>query len=513
MRLIARLLVLVLVMTFLSAALRNGLGEAQQTNVRSLRLKTGASGREVVRSLEKTIPRLMKAGDVPGLSIVLIRNAKIYWHRGFGVKNADTNAPMDDSTVFETASLTKPVLAYGVLKLVDSGKLELDKPLIEYLPTPYIKGDPKANLITARMVLSHTSGLQNELHPGEQLQIHFTPGERFSYSGEGYIYLQKVVEQITGERIDVFMKKAVFDPLGMSSASYSWRNEYERLMANGHNPAGLVADRIKPTEVKISWLHMTALDYARFVIAVMNGVGLNSTTAKLMLTPQVHINESCIFCLTAGNEKISPSLSWGLGWGLERTEAGEAFFHWGENRAEFHTFAMAYPKQKIGVVVFTNSGNGLSIMPEIVSTALDGTHPAFAWMGYDLYNSPKKIQYRAYIKPIRILFKDILLRGEKVITQYRNVRENSSGNARLDESQMNQLGYWLLGKKRVKEAIEILAMNVEDYPKSANAYDSLGEAYMIAGNKDLAIKQYRKSLELNPNNTNAVEMIKRLQSK
>ena len=482
--------------------------EAQQKGIRS-DSRTSESRKTVVRSLEKAIPRLMKEGDVPGLSIVLIRDSKIYWHRGFGVKNVDTNESIDKTTIFETASLTKPVLAYAALKLVDSGRLGLDVPLVNYLPGDYVAGDDRSNLITARMVLSHTTGFQNELHPGEQLQIHFTPGERFSYSGEGFIYLQKVIERISGECFDIFMKKMVFDPLGIKSASYTWRREYETTMASGHNAAGIAAERIRPTEVKLSWLHMTTLDYAKFVIAVMNGVGLKPESAKQMLTPQVRVDESCVFCLKPGQGRMSQSLGWGLGWALEQNEIGGAFWHWGENRGEFHTFVIAYPKQKMGIVVFTNSGNGLSIIPEIVSLAIGGSHPAFGWMGYDLYNSPRKIQFRADIIPVRLMFRDILLHGELVINQYRKDHKTNAG-VRLTENQVNSLGYWLKSRKRFKEAIEVFKMNAADFPNSGNAFDSLGEAYMDAGEKELALKYYRKSLELDPKNTNAVEMIKKL---
>ena len=474
------------------------------------KLKTKVDRRVLVRSLKRAIPQLMKDGDVPGLSIVLIRNGQVFWHQAFGVSNADTNVPLSDATVFETASLTKPVLAYGALKLVDSGKLDLDTPLVNYWPGMLVASSDQSKLITARMVLSHTTGLQNELQGGKELEIHFTPGERFSYSGEGFIYLQKIIEHITGERLDVYMKKAVFEPLGMTSASYLWRDDYQTLMANGHNAAGIVAERIKPTEVKLSWLHTTPLDYARFVVAVMHGVGLKSDTAKLMLTPQVHIDESCVFCLKPGVGRISSSLSWGLGWGLERSGAGEAFWHWGENRGEFQTFAMAYPREGTGVVIFTNSGNGFSIMPFVVSEAIGGAHPAFAWMGYDLYNSPKKTQFRANNLPIKILLKEILHRGPAAISDYRRLYKDGSGPNNLNEQQINTLGYWLIAKTKLKEAIEVFRLNVEYFPHSANAYDSLGEAYMIRGDKVEAIRNYQKSLELNPKNGNAVEMLKKL---
>lgn len=474
-------------------------------------LQASNGGAKLIGRLDRNIPRLMREGNVPGLSIVLIRNSRAYWYRGFGVKNADTNEPVDGQTVFETASLTKPVLAYAALKLVDSGKLQLDAPLTKYLPGNYAKDDSRSALITARMVLSHTTGFQNEIHSGEQIQIHFTPGERFSYSGEGFIYLQKVIERISGERLDVFMKKTVFDPLGLKSASYLWRKDYAYTMANGHNAAGIPAERIWPTELKLSWLHMTALDYAKFVIAVMNGTGLKPESARIMLTPQIQVNEGCVFCLKSASGRMSQSLSWGLGWGLERTETGDAFFHWGENRGEFHTFVVAYPKQKTAVVIFTNSGNGLSIIPEIVSQAIGGSHPAFTWMGYQLYSSPEFKQRQTELRAAVNLYKAVLADGKAGLEQYRNTRKALPAEKVLSERRINSVGYWLLGKKKIKEALEVFKMNVEDHPKSADAYDSLGEAYMVAGNKAEAIKNYQRSLDLNPANDNARQMLLNLE--
>ncbi len=125
-------------------------------------LQTKVKTAEIIARLEQRIPQLMQAGEAPGLSLALIREAKLVWHHGFGVKNAETKEPVTDSTVFEAASLSKPVFAYAVLKLVDSGKLDLDKPLNQYLPGNYDVGDdPRLNQITARRVLSHTTGFPN----------------------------------------------------------------------------------------------------------------------------------------------------------------------------------------------------------------------------------------------------------------------------------------------------------------------------------------------------------------
>ena len=424
----------------------------------------------------------MREGEVPGLSIVVIHHGRIAWHRAFGVSNRETGAALTEENVFEAASLTKPLFAYAVLKLVDAGKLSLDVPLHSYLPEPV--SDERMKLITARMVLSHTTGFQNEVMPGEKLEVHFTPGSRFSYSGAGYLYLERVVEHITGKALTLLMQELVFQPLGMRDSSYVWLPSYERREVFGHNPANVVAPRRKPTVATVATLHTTPLDYARFVIAMMHG-------PHAMLTAQSHIDESCFTCLTSASGKISESLSWGLGWGLERTARGEAFFHWGENNAEFQNFAMAYPDGD-GIVVFTNSGNGFSIMPAIVHEFLGGQHPAFAWMGYETYDAPAKV-----------LLHEMIARGTS------KALENSVVD-KLTERDLNRIGYNLLQRGRVPDAIAVFRRNVQRFPDSFNVYDSLAEAYMTAGDRELAIANYQRSLELNPKNTNAVEMLKKL---
>lgn len=410
------------------------------------------------------IRRLMREGEVPGLSIVVIRGAKIASHANHGFANAATRAPIDDATIFEAASLAKPVFAYAVLKLVDAGMLSLDVPLHQYLPAEI--DDERAKQITARMVLSHTTGFQNEVMPGQKLAIHFEPGSRFGYSGAGFLYLQRVVEHLTRKPLPALMRELVFTPLGMRDSGYVWIPSWETRKAHGHTPGGRVADRRKPNVATVATLHMTTRDYARFVIA----------TSRAKLTPQTPISES---------------LSWGLGWALEKTPRGTAFWHWGENNAEFHTFAMAYPDGE-GVVIFTNSGNGFSIIPDIVSAILRGPHPAFAFMGYERYDSPAKQVLR-----------DIRARGAEAVLA-------TSATDALTEREINRIGYILLEQNRVADAVRVFERNVARFPASANVYDSLGEAYAAAGAKAKAIASYERSLALDPNNGNAREWIAKL---
>jgi CubicO group peptidase (beta-lactamase class C family) len=453
--------------------------------------------------LPDRIPELMNQSGVPGLSIAVIENGKIAWIGSFGVKNVTTGDKVDDRTVFQAASLSKPVFAYAVLKLVDQGKLDLDTPLSKYLPA-YVENDERVNLITARQVLTHRTGFPNWRPANKPLLIHFTPGERFSYSGEGFVYLQGAVEKITGQPLDAFMRQAVFDPLKMADSSYLWQGKYDSIAARGHNGGGLPTRQFKPVEggspinggggpAAASTLHTTAQDYARFVIAVMNGTGLKKDTWRQMLTPSSPVDAECSNCVGRPVSRLSESIAWGLGWGLENTAQGRAFWHWGDN-GDFKAFVAGSESSRRGIVIFANSANGMMIIPDIAAEAMNEKQPAFDWVHYERYDSARMHLYRT------ILEKGI----DAALKQYQ-------AGPPMEEGPMNSLGYQLLGSKKVKEAIHIFELNAAAFPKSANVWDSLAEAYMTAG-KELAVQYYRKSLELNPENSNAVEMLKKLEA-
>ena len=456
---------------------------------------------QVTDRLQRMAPDLMQQADVPGLSIALIGKGEVVWHHGFGVKDSKTKEPVADTTVFEAASLSKPVFAYAVLKLVDAGKFDLDKPLNQYLPGGYDVGDdPRLGQITARRVLSHTTGFPNWRGGDPALKIFFTPGERFSYSGEGFVYLSKAIEQVTGEKLNDFMKRMVFEPLAMTNSSYVWQSSYDSQKTSRHNAAGEPTPQNKPNGANAAAsLHTTAQDYGRFVAAILKGTGLKKETREQMLTPQIKVDEGGANTTGRPADKLSPTLSWGLGVGLQTTADGISFWHWGDN-GDCKAYFVAFDKQKLGIVVFANSTNGLSIMPELVAEAVGGQHPALAWIKYESYKSPA-----------RNLFKSIQASGtEAALREYRQWRTGRTATEVINEAQMNRLGYNLLGLKRVKDAIEVFKLNVEDYPQSFNTYDSLGEAYMIDGNKELAIKNYERSVELNTMNANGVGMLKKL---
>ena len=327
---------------------------------------------------------LMREKKIPGLSMAIIENAEIALHVELGVKNSQTKDLIDKDTVFEAASLSKPVFAYGVLKLVEKGQLDLDKPLAEYLAYSDVKNDERINCITARMVLAHTSGFPNWRPKDEPLHIHFQPGERFSYSGEGFLYLQKVIEHISGLSLENYINKNVFIPLEMNHSTFIWVNDDKK--AEGHNPDGSpVENQTAPPNAAFT-LHTSSLDYVKFVLAILKGVGLKSETMNEMFQFQVKVQEGSTSSIEQCSGRLSDSVSWGLGWGLQHTKIGDSFWHWGDNRG-VKCFIVGFRNSKKAIIIFTNSSNGLPVISDIIQKYLNVSLPAFDWL--ETVYSPK----------------------------------------------------------------------------------------------------------------------------
>jgi CubicO group peptidase (beta-lactamase class C family) len=259
----------------------------------------------------------------------VIRNRGIESLTPTGVRNARDGAPIDQQTIFDAASLSKPVFAFAVLQLIDAGALTLDTPLARHVPD-YVRDDRRADAITVRHVLSHSSGLPNWRTVDLPLKTYFPPGERFSYSGEGFVWLQRVVEAITGGPIDVLLHRLAFEPLGMRQSNFVWQFTFDANYADPHD-AALVPDlKKKPaTANTAASLQTTARDYARFLQAVLSGAQLKPETAHLWLSPQVTLRRRCVQCLTSDMPESDTQVASGLGWGLE-PQSG-TFFQWGDN--------------------------------------------------------------------------------------------------------------------------------------------------------------------------------------
>jgi CubicO group peptidase (beta-lactamase class C family) len=282
---------------------------------------------------------------IPGISVAVIKDSKVVYHHGFGVKNTSSLDPVTADTNFEAASMTKPVFAYTVLRLVDRGVLNLDTPLYTYLPYEDISHDDRYKLITARMVLTHRTGFPN-WRTGK-LEIKFTPGTEVSYSGEGFVYLGKVLEKLTGKKLVDLCREEVFAPLEVENASLVWTDGVARLTATGHGGSSPMR-KWKPSEPNVAAsLHVDAHNYAKFLIAVLQGRGLSESTSKDMLRSQVTVPDQ-------------PGNSWGLGIAIEETPNGTNYGHGGRNTG-FTSHSLMYKDQGIGYVFLVNNDDASKI--------------------------------------------------------------------------------------------------------------------------------------------------------
>ncbi|HZX88084.1 MAG TPA: serine hydrolase domain-containing protein [Reyranella sp.] len=278
---------------------------------------------------EPDFQRLLNEAAVPGAIVALVQDGEPDGFVSGGVRGGQAGGPVDALTVFDAASLSKPVFAYTVLQLFDRGDLALDMPIAHYLPG-YLRVDGRSASITVRHLLSHSAGLPNWRNADYPLRPWFDPGERFSYSGEGYLYLQRAVEVVTGEKLDALAARLVFQPLAMTRSSFVWQSRFDDNRAWPHDAFGMPALGNKPGEANAAWsLQTCAADFARFLRAVLTGRGLKSATANSWLSPQVEVKHRGIQWLEPSAEDLVTGVAWGLGWGLE-LGAG-IFFHWGDN--------------------------------------------------------------------------------------------------------------------------------------------------------------------------------------
>lgn len=440
----------------------------------------------VEATLARSLPGLMAEAGVPGLGAALLRHGALAWRGAFGVKDAEGGEPVTDETIFEAASLSKPVFAYAVLRMAERGELDLDRPLWETLPYERLEHDPRARAITARLALSHQSGLPN--WGGTPLEMRFDPGERWSYSGEGFVYLQKTVEKRTGLGLDAFVRREVFEPLGMRRSSFVWHDGYAEAAASPHDHLGAARTKNRPEEANAAAsLHTTASDYARFVAAMLRRTAAEGELVRRMLEPLAEVR-------TWGTSEVVPHLYWGLGWGLQDGALGRAFWHWGDN-GTFRCFVMGYPATGDAFVYFTNSENGLALAEALASTVFPGDeHRAVDWMGYEPYDDPVR---RLALRLERTFIDQGRQAGLRLYG--RRVRERPEDL----ESVTERVARTLIERDLPDDAMALLEAHVSRFPESVSALRVLGQAALDAGRLEQAHAAYGRVLELEPGDERA----------
>lgn len=330
---------------------------------------------------------LLAEHGVPGVAVAIVEGggARVRTHCA-GVVSTTSERAVDADTVFQAASLSKPCFSLAVLCLVDAGELALDEPLSKYLPSA--EAEPGMRRITAGHVLSHTCGLPNEASAEQPLRVWFPPGERFSYSGEGFVYLQRCVEHITREPLDLLMRRLVFDPLAMNRSSYVWREGFSVNHAAPHDAKLHAHVKARPIVANAAHsLHTTASDFALFLAEVLGGGLLEPATAELWLRPRVHVPKHAAECLQPeASPETNPHVAWGLGWGLE--PEADLFFQWGADEG-FRAFTIGSKRTRSAVVTLTNGEAGLRLAARVGALTFPGARPSFTWLKLD---RPRKSQ-------------------------------------------------------------------------------------------------------------------------
>lgn len=354
------------------------------------------NGKTITTSaLTTRLAHIVDSAKVAGLQVAIINNNKTVWTGNFGYRNIEKQLRIDDETVMYAASLTKPVCAYLFLRLVEKGVFSLDKPIRHYLKKPigqYPKwkdlGDDTVafNQITARMLLSHSSGMPvlRYLYQ-DKVNLIAKPGEKFYYSNEGINLLGFMIEEYTGKRLEQLTKEEIFMPLGMHHTNMIWDPAFEKNFSIAYYKDGKIYGSERRVESRAAGsMTTTASDYARFVENLMLKKGLPRQLYAQMLSPQFSVKSKRGFgplkdSLTVDNDQIH--LAWGLGTGLFQSKMGKAFFHTGHGEANQNYF-VAFPTKGIAVVLLSNSENFERVSNLILSACINDYYSPLRWLGH-----------------------------------------------------------------------------------------------------------------------------------
>ena len=292
--------------------------------------------------VDRFVRAYMAYHKIPGLSLAIVKDGEVVFGKGFGVKSLVTSEPVTDSTVFEVASMTKPMFAYAVCRLAERGIIDLDAPLWKYLPYADIEHDDRYKKITARMVLCHRTGFPN--WRDGQLKIHFEPGTQQRYSGEAFGYLAKVASHLTGKDIETLMIDEVFAPLSIDNTFLTWdENADDSLVAMPHGRNNFALRKSRWSDVWVAGcLHVDAANFAKFIQAIIHEEGLSAASYEEMLRPQVDIPDG------------SNDQNFSLGFVVGGSKLDRHYGHGGHNTGFTSAFEV-FKDRKFGYVFMVNN--------------------------------------------------------------------------------------------------------------------------------------------------------------
>ena len=306
---------------------------------------------------DEELRKLLNENKIPALGLGVIRGGKLTEIKVYGELKPGETAPFD--AIFNVASLTKPIVALIALKLASAGKLNLDEPLDRYWIDPDIKADARHKKLTARLVLSHRTGFANWrwLNASKKLEFAFEPGTQYQYSGEGFEYLRKALENKFQTPLEKLADELVFKPYGMRDTRFFWDSGMtEARFAAGADAQGKLYQIPKNTRANAADdLLTTVEDYGKFLVSVMNGAGLSKEVFEDMTRHQIKTKENKYF---------------GLGWEIYDLGGGEYALSHGGSDEGVKTLVFLLPKSKQGLIIFTNSDNGTNVYLKLINAYL-----------------------------------------------------------------------------------------------------------------------------------------------
>ncbi|MFD1162070.1 serine hydrolase [Hwangdonia seohaensis] len=437
-------------------------------------------------------------------SVLVADHGKVIYKKGFGMANMEWEIPNQPNTKHRLGSITKQFTAMLILQLAADGTLDLQSPITTYLPDyPKDKGDK----ITAHHLLTHTSGIpnytafprffqdesRNPYTPDEFVEkfadkdLEFTPGDRFNYSNSGYFLLGVIIEKLTGKTYEQMLNSHIFTPLNMHDSGYDNHADIIKNRATGYEKNGNSYINSRYLDMSIPYaagsLYSTVEDLYLWDQALYTNKLLPQKYMDMYFKPQISAwgNNHYAYGWGVGYEKIGKS-----------TDSIYTIGHGGGING-FNTNISRALSDKSLVVLLSNAGGApLNQMTQAIRGIMHGK----------AYSLPKKSVANALLAVIND--KGI----DAGITYYNTIKD--SEDYELIEGEMNAIGYQLMQSEKVDEAAKVFKLNIEAFPKSSNVYDSYAEALMTLGKNDLAIANYRKSIDLNPNNQNGIDFLKKL---
>ena len=455
--------------------------------------------------LDKLINAYTEYGKFNG-SVLVANQGKVIFKKGYGIANMEWDIPNKSNTKHRLGSITKQFTAMLILQLAAENKLDLHAQISKYLPDyPKETGDK----ITIHHLLTHTSGIpnytsfpdffQNEsrnpytpdefVKKFEDKPLDFEPGEQFSYSNSGYFLLGVIIEKVTGKSYEQMLNEHIFSPLNMTDSGYDNHDDILKNRATGYEKNGNTFVNSKYLDMTIPYaagsLYSTVEDLYKWDQALYTNAILPKDYMDMYFKPYI---------TAFGNN------SYAYGWGVGKSPIGKStdsiytISHGGGING-FNTIISRAPSDKSLVVLLNNTGGA----------PLNEITRAIRGIIYEKdYDFPKKsLAYE--------LLGVIKNNGIEAGMEFYDLNKHSE-TYELNEGEMNQIGYQLMGIGMTKEASKVFKLNIDAYPKSFNVYDSYAEALMNLGKNDLAIENYRKSVELNPNNQNGIDNLKNLGS-